>query len=387
MNTKSKFYKLLIFTIMKKQILFLALFSLTMIFAGMKSYAQDLDYLPATNCAPVTNLTCATNDELHPLPGKIYTYTVGVSPAVAAGGNVRWFVYNATTNQNIITAGSMAAAIAAAEADGGGSQFLLDAENAPYNSATNTDPSIDISWQSFNGTTNAILLVAYVQGNGTPSCADNIEVWRIEPTFAFTLDIAGLMPTGALPTGNAVECLTSVQSASYNGTELVMDYGENYVFFSVTAANFVHSWQPTFGLANNTQTTITNATDITWAYPSEAIKSTGGTWNAITAPVLAQAASGAVGATGECIIVRVRLDHNKAENDNTNPRNIELTVDGIMRNAATSDYTTATLSDLDNVASGPCAVGSNDKATYDLTPRPAITESNPVAPLIFEPKN
>ena len=379
---------------MKKQILFMAFFTLALIFAGTnKGIGQDLNYIPATACAPVTLLPCATDDHLHPLPGKTYTYSVTVNPGVTTG-NVQWFVYNATTVPDIITGGSIATAVTAAEPDGGTSLYLLDAADANYNKTTiNTSGSIDVSWQSFNGTTNSILLVAYVKGEN--GCSDNIEVWRIEPNFAFSLDIAGLMPDGTLPaSGNALECVTPVQSATYGGSNLTMDYGENYVFLTVTAANFVHSWQPTFVLTNNTQTTVDAATDITWAYPAQAIlNATGaasGTWNAVTEPVLAQAASKAVGSAGECIIVRIRLDHNNnGENDAAAARNIILGVNGIMYNMTAANYTTAALQDLDPVAApGPCTNTVTDQAQYDLTPRPQITELTPTTAVgPFEPKN
>lgn len=396
-NTKNddyKFYKfnfsqLLNSIFMKKQFLFLVLFVLA-VFAGInKSFAQDLNYIPATACAPVTTLPCATDDPLHPLPGKSYTYNATVNPAIAAGGYVQWYVYNATTVGTIITGGDMSAALTAAEKNDGSSKFLLLADATKYNLTTNTSGSIDVQWQSFDGTANQILLVAYVKGNG--GCSDNIEVFRIQPNFAFTLDIAGLMPTGALPTsGNAVECLSPVQSAVYNSTNLTMDYGENYVFFTVTAANFVHSWQPTFSIDATATTNIATpvaVSDITWAYPTEAIKTTGGTWNAATAPVLAQAASKAVGATGECIIVRVHLDHGNVENDAaTTPRTVTIGVDGVMYNVPTTDYSNNALKDLDPVATAPCTNTVTDKATYDLTARPEITTTTLPAPG-FVPKN
>lgn len=372
---------------MKKQILVLALFTLALIFAGTKSYAQDPNYIPATAYAPVTALPCVTEDALHPLPGKTYTYNVTVNPGVTTG-DVKWFAYNATTNGTIITGGSIAAALAAAEARNGTSQFLLDADVAKYNVAANTSGSITASWQSFDGTANKILLVAYVKGEG--GCSDNIEVFRIQPTFAFSLDIAGLMPTGALPaSGNAKECVSPVQSAVYTAPNLTMDYGENYVFFTVTAANFVHSWEPTFSIvSNNTQSPLALA-DITWAYPAEAIKNAAGvatgTWNTASTPVLAQAASKAVGSGGECIVVRVHLDHGANENDANAARNVVIGVDGVMYNVPTTNYSNALLKDLDPSASAPCSNNITDQAQYDLTPRPEITTGP--APLVFENKN
>lgn len=369
---------------MKKQILIFAVFVLAL-FAATKSYAQDLDYILAPACAPVTPIPCAVADALHPIPGNTYTYTVTVAPGVTTG-YIRWFAYNATTTSTLITGGSMAAAIAAAEANGGTSQYLLAADAAKYNLTTSTSNSIDASWQSFDGTSSQILLVAYVQGEG--GCSDNIEVFRIQPTFSFTLDIAGLLPNGTIPaSGNAVECVTPVQSAVYTAPNLVMDYGDNYVYFAVTAANFVHSWSPTFTIPTNTTQTTVAVSDITWAYPLEAVKNAAGvangTWNAATAPVLAVAGSGAVGAGGECIIVRVHLDHGNDENDAASA--ITIGVDGVMYNVPTTNYANAALQDLDpGVAPGPCTNTVTDLATYDLTPRPAITTT---LPLLFENKN
>jgi len=369
---------------MKKQILIIAFFILAVL-AGTRSYAQDLNYIPATACAPVTPIPCATADPLHPIPGTTYTYTVTVAPGVTTG-YIQWFAYNATTNGTLITGGSMAAAITAAEKNDGTSQYLLLADATKYNLTTSTSNSITASWQSFDGTAKQILLVAYVKGEG--GCSDNIEVFRIQPTFSFTLDIAGLLPTGALPaTGNASECVTPVQSAVYTTPNLTMDYGDNYVYFTVTAANYVHSWTPTFTIpANTTQTTVA-VSDITWAYPLEAVKNAAGaatgTWNAATVPVLALDPSKAVGPGGECIVVRVHLDHGNKENDVAG--SITIGVDGIMYNVPTTDYSNLALKDLDpGAAPGPCTNTVVDQATYDLTPRPAITTT---APLVFENKN
>ena len=384
---KSKFNLLQTFNllIMKKQILILVMFTLALIFAGTKSYGQDLNYIPGTALAPVTAIPCATADALHPIPGTTYTYTVTVAPGVSTG-YIQWFAFNATASGTLITGGSIAAAIAAAEVNTGASQYLLLADATKYKLTTNTSNSITAAWQSFDGSTKTILLVAYVKGEG--GCSDNIEVFHIQPTFSFTLDIAGLMPDGSLPaSGNAKECVTPVQSAVYASSNLTMDYGDNYVYFTVTAANFVHSWTPTFTIPTNTTQTTVAVTDITWAYPLEAVKNAAGaatgTWNAATAPVLAVAGSGAVGATGEAIIVRVHLDHGNKQNAVAGA--ITVGIDGVMYNVPTTNYANAALKDLDpGAAPGPCTNTVTDVATYDLTPRPLITAT---APLVLEPKN
>ena len=351
----------------------------------------DLDCVPAT---PLGG--CAADDQLHPIPGKTYTYTIKVTPAVSSG-NVLWFAYNATDNSADIIASNndITTAQALAEPDDGTSPYLLDATDAAYNKTTgNTAVSIDISWQSFSAATNDILLVAYVKGEA--GCSDNIEVWKIEPSFAFTLDIAGLMDNGTIPsTGNANECVSPVVSAIYaTGApgNLTMDYGENYIYFVVNAANYVNSWQPTFSMTNGTETTV-GLDDIAWAYPSEAIKATGGVWNpadgttGIAAAVSPASGASGVGGSGECIIVRVYLDHNDAENDALAARNFILGVDGIMYDVNDGSYTNTALQDLDPAA-GPAACPSvaTDEAQYDLNPRPGIEEVLPVNPS-FVPKN
>src|SRR5690606_3074530 len=117
--------------------------------------------------------------------------------------------------------------------------------------------------------------------------------------FGFTLDIAAIAPDGTVDntTRTAEECVSPVESASWAADVLTVDYGQNYIFYSVNAANFTHSWQPAFTKA------IAGATsslgDVEWAYPADAVVGTG--WNAATVPVEAQTTDGAVGPDGECI--------------------------------------------------------------------------------------
>lgn len=385
---------------MKKQILFLAMFTLALIFAGTNNvFGQDPNFIPATACAPVTPLLCATDNALTPLPGKTYTYTIGVSPTVSTG-NIQWFVYNATSATSIITGGSIATAVAAAEKNDGTSKYLLSATATKYNAVSGNigaaGSTIDISWQSFDGSANKILLIAYVKGEG--GCSDEIQAYQIVPNFAFTLDIAGLTTAGALPaSGNANECISPVQSATYtagNPGTMAMDYGENYVYFTVTAANFVNKWKPTFTITPNNLTTVAALTTaaVEWAYPLEAVKNTGGanpvangTWNPASTEVLALAASKAVGPTGECIIVRVHLDYGSNINNASAARSVTLGVDGIMFDPSASagnEYANNSLKDLDpDPAPGPCTNDGTDQAQYDITPRPNVTATAP-APFI-----
>jgi len=384
---------------MKKQIFILTFLSLAFLFAGVnKSFGQTVyaDYVDAADatsvaCTPAIPLNCiADADALHPLPGVEYTYSITTDPTTVQ--SIHWFVTD--VSDVIAVQNALTGSIDLVDGD-----YVLTA-SASYNDVTtpNTSTSVDISWKSFDGLANEVLLVAYV--TGAAGCSDNIEVYRIEPEFGFTLDVAGLLDDGTL---GDEECVSPVESAIYDGTNLTTDYGENWVFFSVNAANFVDSWEPTFTAAVTGGSTIGA---IEWAYPAQAILNAAGvstgTWNASGVPVQASAgAGGAVGSDGECIVVRVQVEHNAVENDDPlAPPVVTLSIDGVMFDPAAAsgaEYDNGTLADLDEPASGTgdCVNNITDTADYTLTPRPDITTTTPFDSSVptptpiqqFEPKN
>ena len=370
---------------MKKQILFLAMFTLALIFAGtIESYGQYIKNLTgAPACVVPTPLACSINDDaLHPLPGKNYTYTITTNPANVAA--VHWYVTDVAGVINYTSGAPVLTLAADRDPNGGTGDYVLNATAAAYDAPANTSKTIDISWKSFDGAAKQVLLVAYV--TGAAGCADNVEVYRIEPTFGFTLDIAGLLDAGGL--GNE-ECVSPVESAQYNGTQLTMNYGENWVFFTVNAANFVHSWMPAF------QANIANATStlsaVEWAYPADAQADVN--WHPVTDAVMASAAAvgGAVGPAGECIVLRVQADHGNVNELDADVAAAVITVgvNGTMYDPASAGYGLATNKDLgDGGAGNACTrVDFDDTANYTLTPRPALTDVTPVVAPGFEPKN
>jgi len=386
---------------MKKQILILTFF-VAAILAGSNAFGQ-VDYSAdkyltagSPDCATPEVLTCDTGeDELHPLPGVTYSYGVTVNPLVVNGA-IHWFV---TDDLNVIDGATGPNPILTTTRDDGtgAGNYILLAESGVYDNAANTQATIDISWQAFDPST-VVLLVAYVTDED--GCTDNIEVYRIEPTFGFTLDIEAMFDDGTLDgTGTADECVSPVESAVYDGTaNLTMDYGENWVFFSVNAANFVHSWLPEFSTINYTGAGTVDDGSIDpesfqWAYPADAAANTN--WNDASVPVLAQNASGAVGDAGECIVVRVRIDHGNDELDTpTGGATLTFGVNGTMYDptlAVGSEYTNTNFDDLGNGAAGsPCPqVDFDDQADYTLTPRPEILTNTAVGTgnLPFETKN
>lgn len=344
--------------------------TLAFIFAGTsKVFAQPtqievpyLDVVP-TFCPTPTALTCLTGTGVNPMPGVSYEYTISSDITPSA---VHWFV---TDDPNVIAAQTKTATID--PGDGTGNYILVSDAVGDYNNPAGTDLTIELTWNSFDGNVHQVLLVVYTLDE--TGCTDNVQAWRIIPQYNFTLDVAGILDDG---TDGASECVSPVQTATYNGTELEMDYGQNYVFFAVNAANWTTSWVPTIA-GGSTTTYGANIVGYEWAYPDEA-SGAGSTWHASTDPVLAShytsVTSGFIGAAGECIIIKVELDHNNYESIGPDEI-VSLAVDGDMWNTATSTHD-GTYPDLDDNDSA-CNGDSTDEAEYTIESRPTITDVTP----------
>jgi hypothetical protein len=421
---------------MKKQILFLTFFIAAILVGNdvlgqggvgrdPNNYDSDtyIGSFTCINAATLVSCTPTAAGPLNPIVGREYTYEVTVNTPFSAttSGGIDWYVVDATSAPNIFeTINSMVTANIDPGSNGGA--YIMD-NSANYHQAVathSTQTTVDITWKSFDGTNNVVLLVAFVLADD--GCTDNIEVYRIRPQFNFTLNIASLTKAGAVGEygegvgGTAVtDCVAPIESAVYDASSdlLTVDYGEDYVYFAVNAANFVDSWMPRFEL--NYDGYVDEEVEIDWAYPADAV-ATGGTWHSTspatpgnvtavtgitneiftsTDAVMAggvaalggtPAAAGnnvAVGTDGECIIVRVRIDHGDVlagENDmDDGNKTLTLAVDGRMYDAAavtagTTNYVNDALADIDDDGSNCVAdlAFDNDRVNSTLTPRPAI---------------
>lgn len=343
-------------------------------FTSNKSFGQqsnpEIDHLSAvpSYCVPAVPLVCTTGDGLTPVPGVSYTYTITVNDM----GTVHWFV---TDDANIMTAPSTLTGTI--DPGNGSGDYILTSDPLVYNVATNTSLSIDLTWKPFDGNANEVLLVAYAVN--AAGCTDNIEVYRIIPSYSFTLDLAGLLDNG---TAGATECVGPIQSASYDGTNLNVVYGDNWVFFTVNAANWQTSWKT--NLTATSDHPLSTLGNVEWAYPDQAVT---GPWNAsgtaVDATHYASNVNGFIGPLGECIVVRVPVPHG-ATMENVTDEIINLVVNGEMINPETVAYD-GTYPDLDEGAVGsPCISDlTTDNVNYTITARPDI---NAVTPAPFEPK-
>jgi hypothetical protein len=361
---------------MKKQLLIMivALFALGI--SG--AYAQT--------CPTPRTIECLTSDALHPVAGTPYTYEVTV-PTPPGTNYFTWYV---TQNQQFINAGVLNNTTNL-EPIGG---TYVNAASAWYNTSTAGQNTISITWQSFtyDPANPVFVVINVVNDNGTCN-TQNLKVYRIEPQNAFTLDLANVDQTGATM-GYDVDnsfCIHDVVSATYNGTDgVIYDFGVDYMYFVVTAANWNTSWLPSIQLTGiDAAETVT----VEWAYaPTTPATFTAdgtftlaaGTWTTAT-PVLAQAAGGNVGALGECIMIRVTLDHSDGVNpsyEGLTDEPVTLAVDGQTNLAAVPTTPDVHYSNTAPVANALCGLADGfqfDLATQTLTARPNI-QTGPTMP-------
>ncbi len=340
---------------MKKQILVLVFFVLAGLANVSDSYGQSV-----AGSAP-RPLTC-TDDALHPLAGKEYTYTVAATPT---GGQYTWW---ATKDSEFIktVAGTTTNNLSTKLASG----TDLTAVSANYGAAGATD-NVKITWStsvlagtSYKSTvspkTPTFVAVYYTPLSG--SCADNLKVFELDPKNGFTVDILNMLNTAKTPLAyDAAEsqCFANVSSAKYNAGKMDYEYGVNTIYYEVVAANFSGSWTPTFKLEglDAKQTAV-----IQWDYTT-----------AFTAPVTVtdQVASATAVNTsvtntsgGVSIYVKVTITNNSFEG--LADKVIKLSVDG--KNSANE------LDVVNTTCIAPAAIDYADFAEQTLKLRPTVVE-------------
>ncbi len=353
---------------MKKQILFLSFLVLAS-FAGMK----DVFGQAVTWSAPQT-FSC-TNDALHPIAGKPYTYAASVNDPTGAGEWRFW----ATTDNDFIADNAGTPVFNTGTALTVGANQLV-AASADYNieigtSGANTDGIIELTWSStilsntVYQTTPTFVVAYYINAAG---CTDNIKVWELDPKNGFIVDVIAMNPADLPGSINDYgttpqTCVDEVESAQYVvGTGMQYNYGDNHLYFEFVAANFTGHWIPEFAVtgANAVQTLsyeYTYATPDTWG-------TTPPTWSPLVSGTtqIAPAATVTDMTAGVSVFVRVTVDH--ANYENTAGQTLTMTLDGVN---ADGDYD---VRNEDCTLPDPLAADGADIATSIITPRPTITD-------------
>lgn len=257
---------------------------------------------------------CLPNDALHPIAGQPYNYTV-VVPTPPGTKAYTWFV---TQDPAFITAGVLTPNRETVPG------LHIAATGVGYNDPATGQPTLSITWKNFvPDPLLPVFVVINVQNTAsTPDLcvSQNTKVFKIMPINAFTLDIANVNLAGVVSAYESPidRCIHDIVSATYvdatPGPEGVSyDFGVDYLYYVVTAANFSVSWRPSIMLAGvDAQETIlavewTRPTDFAFATPN-AMPLAAGVYTA-TNPVTVLDPSGTVGPAGECILIRVTIDH------------------------------------------------------------------------------
>jgi hypothetical protein len=383
---------------MKKQILFLAMFTLALIFAGTNNvFGQQL--LPGiTTTQPITVIDCETNAlPLHPVPGVPFTYTM-TNGSGATSANWTWW---ATKDPNFVTITAPATTPdinLSTQLTVGSGALITTGMSANYgvdNRGGNnaTENSVTINWsaatlagtdyQGIPGPGTPTFVVGYSEG--LAGCSDNLQVFELNPMPNFTIDIAAIDATGATlgwDVNTEEQCVDEVQSAVYSAGAITMDYGTNTIYYEVAAKNFVTDFAPSFMIMEGLRTDQTATISIYESY-SDATTSTGALWTsaAIDATGMNTIVNSNTAltytnqpdvATGVSFFVKVVIDNNTEESLADNP--FRLAVDAYDNTNSGAYQAGSSIWDME---SNDCptltdAADQIDEAIITITPRPTM---------------
>lgn len=365
---------------MKKQLLIL----LVAFFAiGLTSaYGQ------VTCPVPRFDITCLPGDALHPVAGTPYSYTVSVLTPPGTK-EYTWFVTQSTA---FIAAGVLTANRETAPG------LHIAVAGVGYNDPLNALNTVSITWKSWvpDPLLPVFVVINVKNTDLAPGiCAiNNMKVFKIEPINAFTLDIANVNAAGVAQGYETPidRCIHDIVAATYDPTApegVIYDFGVDYLYYVVTAAKFSTSWRPSVQLTGvNAQEAITA---VEWARPNDfafatphAMPLATGTYTS-TDPVLVLNSSGTVGVDGECILIRVTVDHTTTgfQYQGLTDETITLAVDGVTQLALATPIPDVHYSNNFPVTNTNCGLADGflyDKADQTIKRRPDITAPAMPAP-------
>ena len=339
----SNFLQLLIFKIMKKQILILVLFVMAT-FAGVNnSYGQ---------CAP---------GAFSPAAGVAYEYDVTVTGT--AGATEKLYNWYVTKNVNILSA------IIAAGTDftvNAGANLSTYNETLVANAAA-TYPKISLTWTTLAiaSTDPYYLVVKYSEKNASACTVENMRVWEIKPINTFLLAIAGSDVAGNV--ANNFACAANVKTALVNTPAtptVTYTFDVNTIYYKVTASGAAGVWTPQLNLPALAGNATYGQKYVSVEYSSD----NGTTWLTFGTPAanggaLTLASTLPVTVAPVSYLIRIVVDNLNYQNDVAD-QTITLGVDGELPNA---------IKDIINPATD-CNAEANFGKTgaFNILHRPAI---------------
>jgi len=336
----------------------------------------------------VVDIVCLGADALHPMAGTPYSYEVNV-PTPAGTKEYTWFV---TQDKNFITAGALTSNIQTTAGS------FLAVTGAGYNNAATGSTTLSLTWKSFvYDPAMPVFVVIQVKSTVAGQCSpNNLKVFKIQPVNSFTLDVAnvGVDKTTVSPYSTTIDlCLSNMVSSFYDVADdkVKTDFGVDYLYFVVTAANFSISWRPSVQLSGIAAGETVTAVE--WFRPTDAAFATAeamplvGAEYVATNPVLALNPSGTVGTAGEGIVIRVTVDHTNGASiyEGIADETITLAIDGKTLLASATPLGDVHFSSTIPAANALC--GKEDGYLYDMATQvlKARPDIQAVTPTPFAP--
>jgi len=344
---------------MKKQILIL----LMAIFATATAI-----YGQALHCTNPVPLSCAFDDPLNPVAGRVYNYSAIINPA---GGTSYWYATRSTT---FTTGGSRVAT----EIPADGVLISTGATNYRTSAASPTSPTTtNLTWTSAGlagiDATHPLFMVVEYAG---PTCANNTKVMQIIPKVAFTVDITNMthgttqVPISfTAPVPPEGQCFANVTSAEFKDGKIDIDYGTNVLYFEVIGANFTGSYKPTLRLSGlqGTQTAAIDWGVAIGTYNQALVTDQPHTAGVITSGQFTVTTTTQTTSDGVSVFVRVTIRNHGFEGLADEP--VTLAVEAV-------DDTSASNKDVDVDCTTITEYG--DLAVQTLYARPAIAPGTPM---------
>jgi len=341
---------------MKKQILFLAFFTLALIFAGtISSFGQSYKTNdPLGWTAP----TCGAGDLYHPAVGEDYDYTVTI-PATSGytgTGTYAWKVVTGAAPLNLLTA-----------TDVGSTIYTVD---GPTDAA-----NINITWLPASSGNNYYLVIEYNEENATNAAGDvcdinNVKVYPIAPRNVFWLDINASTTSAATDIAATTlaafnVCAPQVSAANIivggdiDAAEVTYEYGVTTLYSVIHSAGYTGDFQADIvvsGLAGSQTAVVTG-----WTAGTVDANGNGNYTKDVTTAL-----------AGADEVVELVITNNQHEN--LADQLITISVDG--------SYTVGgvTVNDLTDVTT-ECSEEADhaDGVVQTVTARPTVNPTNPAA--------
>lgn len=210
-----------------------------------------------TEATPTKPSDCTENENF-PAAGVPHSYIVAIGEGqteydgAGTEAHYQWYVTQDATK--LLSSG---------DAIGGTAGYFTvgsSAGESSYNAAaaTGTTNKLTLTWTPKaiieGGTTKPYFLVLnYKENHSENGClTNNVKVMKIEPLNRFQLEMIAYDKENSsdFSNGDGTDCAADVSEATYADGKITYKYGQQTLYYKVTAKGFVGDWLPKFRLPN-----------------------------------------------------------------------------------------------------------------------------------------